>query len=309
MRVAALLLALASPVAADEDAILRAWTEWVGSYDVGRSSLAITFNGELVSDHGSGMRADEPVPLASLSKAITGACVLSLIDEGLLAEESQLSEVFADRPDMVGNAGEVTVFDLLTQTSGLDYDRTQSVANPTLWGASDMHDQITALAVQRPLGAPDFFYNNENYAALGSIIMQVTGQSVEQACAPRVLQGLETAAPNRRTGGSLAWGGWEMSVADYASFAASLKVDDNWPAMPVGGGAYYGPGVFLRDSNDGTNLWHFGGFCLLGLGDHGTYFFVLENGWGVVVSYDICASAEQAIALDNSLSRAAYGLE
>ncbi|WP_375279328.1 serine hydrolase domain-containing protein [Pseudooctadecabacter sp.] len=288
---------------------MQAWEEWLVTNDVTQSALAITKDGILLSDHGRGMQADDAVPLASLSKAVTGACVLALQDEGLLEVSDTLDTVFAATPDRVGQGGDITIDALLTHTSGLDFDRTQTVLNPSLWGASDMHDQIADLALARPLGAAEFFYNNENYAVLGSVIMQVTGQSVAEACAPRVLAGQPTAAPDRRTGGGLAYGGWSMSVEDYAAFTATLAPDDDWPGAPVGGGAYYGPGVLVRDMQNGTNLWHFGGFCLMGLGDYGSYFYVLENGWGVVVWYDICASGAQAVALDNALARAAYSGE
>lgn len=305
MRWAAVLLALAAPVAADEAAIEAAWRDWVADTGVTQSTLAISKDGVVLGSYGIGRAADDPMPLASLSKAITGACVLTLIDEGAFGLGTSLGVVFQDRPDLLGQGADITIESLLTQTSGLHVDRTQSLLNPTLWGAGDMHDQITTLALERDLGPLEFFYNNENYAVLGSAIMEITGETVQDACSPRVLAGLESAAPNGRTGGSLAWGGWEMSVADYARFAATLDLSDDWPKAWLGG-ASYGPGVFVRDTAQGTNIWHFGGFCLLGLGDHGSYFYVLDNGWGVAVAYNKCLSGPEARALDNTLAAAAY---
>lgn len=230
MRLAALTLALAGPVAADEAAIVQAWQDWVAEHDIGRSALAVAQDGRIVATHGIGMRAIDPVPLASLSKAITGACVLSLIEEGRVQGETPLKTVFGKRPELLGQGAAITIDALLTDSSGLDYDRTQTVLNPALWGAGDLHDRISALALGRTPGSAIFFYNNENYSVLGSVIMEVTGQSVEDACAPRVLQGLDTAGRHGRTGGGLAWNGWQMTVVDYARFAATLEWSDDWPS-------------------------------------------------------------------------------
>lgn len=307
MRWLALLCALATPVAADEAAIEAAWRAWVADVGATRSSIAITRDGQVVARHGIGMDADAPAAVASLSKAITGACVLSLIEDGAFAYETPLDEVLAGRVDIIGQGGDITVQQLLTHTSGLNYDRTQTLLNPTLWGGRDMHEHFAMLALQRPVGRPDYYYNNENYAVLGTVISEVTGLTVEDACRPRVLMGLETAAPDGRTGGGLAWGGWSISMADYARFAASLNVTDDWPGVPFGGGVYYGPGVYLRDTDIGVNLSHFGGYCIIPPLNHGAYFNVLDNGWGVAVSYNICSNPTQSIALNDTLVAAQRG--
>ncbi|WP_235000605.1 serine hydrolase domain-containing protein [Pseudooctadecabacter jejudonensis] len=300
---------MATPAVANEDAIKAAWLDWLGAGGIGQSALAITYQGAVVSVHGSGMSADRPVPIASLSKAVTGACVLSLIDDSILSYDTTLGEAFSDRPDLLpagqSEQAAITVEALLTHTSGLDFDRTQSVINPVLWGGGDIDDRITALALARPLGAPVFFYNNENYAILGRVIAEATGQPVADVCRARVLDGLTSAGPDPRNGGALAWGGWNMTVVDYARFATRLTPQKDWPSTPLNGGAQYGPGVFVRDTDLGTNIWHFGAFCVLGLNDFGSYFYVLDNGWGVAVWYDVCVSTAQALALDGGLARAA----
>ncbi|MEL6957882.1 MAG: serine hydrolase domain-containing protein [Pseudomonadota bacterium] len=272
---------------------------------VTRSSIAIAHNGAIVASYGIGRAADEPVPVASLSKAVTGACVAALVDERVLSYDTRLGDLLADRPDLLGVGDDIEIGSLLTHTSGLRPDQTQSVLNPTLWGAADMHDQFATLALSREPGENSFFYNNENYAVLGAVIMHVTGESVEDACGSRVLPGLESASADARMGGGLAWGGWTISVADYTRFVAGLSPINDWPRAALGE-ISYGPGVFIRPTPDGQNHWHFGGFCLWGFGDHGAFFVALDNGWTITTQYDVCLSGEQSRDLSIRLSNAAY---
>lgn len=307
MRWIAVLFALAIPAAADEAALEAAWRGWVEESEIARSSMAVTKDGDVVGTFGIGGDAQDPAPLASLSKAITAACILALIDEGQLRNDSPLSEVFSAQDGLVGNGGAITIDALLTHTSGLNFDRTQTVLNPTLWGGGDLHDTVTKLALGRSLGPGDFFYNNENYAVLGRVIMEITGESVEDACRPRALSGLDSAALNGRSGGASAWMGWEMSVSDYARFANRIEVAQNWPFIHIGDGDFYGPGILFNTSPRGVTIWHSGAFCVLGLRGYGSYFFVLDTGWGAVVTYDRCIDQDELNSLIASLSAATRG--
>lgn len=306
MRWLACLALLASQAGAEEAAIEQAWRGWVDAVGATRSVLAVTKDGAIVGQFAIGMDVDDSVPVASLSKAVTGACVLALEREGLLARDAELGDVIGDRPDLIGQGARITLVSLLTHTSGLDIDETQSISHPALWGAQDMHDEVARTALARDPGPPEFFYNNENYAVLGSVIKHVTGQSVEAACAPRVFGQATTARPHPRVGGALAWGGWQMTMEELATFFASLEDETSWPAAPLGGGVSYGPGVLMRDTGQGTNLWHFGAYCMNGLFDLGAYAHLLDNGWGVAVTYNACVDEAQAIRLSTELAQAAY---
>lgn len=296
----------AGPVAGDEVAIESAWRNWAGTVGATRSVLAVTRDGALVGQFAIGMNAGDPVPVASLSKAVTGACILALEREGLLDRGATLADVFAERPDLIGQGAQVTLAQLLTHRSGPDIDETQSVSHPALWGASDMHDAVTRTALARDLGPPDYVYNNENYAVLGSIIKQVSGETVEDACGPRVLGGAADAGPHARVGGALAWGGWQMPVADLALFFSTRDGAADWPQTALGDGVSYGPGVLMRDTGQGTNLWHFGAYCMNGLFDMGAYAHALDNGWSVAVAYNVCIDPTQAASLSQTLARASY---
>ena len=60
------------------------------------ASLAVAEGGTVLGSFGYGARRpDEPAPVASLSKAITAACVGTLVDAGRLSYDTPLSEVLA----------------------------------------------------------------------------------------------------------------------------------------------------------------------------------------------------------------------
>ncbi|KPP86181.1 MAG: putative beta-lactamase [Rhodobacteraceae bacterium HLUCCA08] len=309
MRVVLAAVALlAAPLAADEAAMLSAWRSWVERTGIEASSIAIGSGGVVLARDGIGMAPDAAAPVASLSKAITAACVLALVDEGALQLHDRVGALLHDRPDLVtpGTPGaEIRVDELLTHTSGLAYDGTQTPLNPTLWGGPDDHDKLTRAALAEPIGERVFFYNNLNYAVLGSLIMDLTGTSIEAACRPRVLTGLQSAAPNRRMGGGLAWLGWEISAPDYLLFLMSLDPAAKWPRRATGGDYDYGPGLFLHDSEAGREFWHSGAVCLVRPMDLGAVARRMDDGWAYVVTYDACLSDGALRDLDQSISDAA----
>lgn len=303
----AVFLLWALPLAADENAIRDAWRAWAERTGVEATSIAIGRDATVLLRDAIGMEPDAAVPVASLSKAITGACILALIDEGALQLHDRTGALLRDRPDLVtqGSPGaDIRVDELLTHTSGLGYDGTQTPFNPTLWGGADDHDKLTRAALAGPIGERVFTYNNLNYAVLGSLIMELTGTSVEEACRPRVLPGLTSAAPNRRMGGGLAWLGWEISAADYLRFLMSLDPAAKWPRRPTHLRADYGPGLFLRDTEAGREFWHTGAVCMVGPIDLGAVARRMDNGWAYVVTYDTCLSEAALNDLGRSLGDA-----
>src|SRR5262245_16161969 len=54
---------------------------WMQRHGVSRGLFAISRRGRIVHDKGFGMPADAPVPVASLSKAVTAVCVATLVQQ------------------------------------------------------------------------------------------------------------------------------------------------------------------------------------------------------------------------------------
>ncbi|MGB3554715.1 MAG: serine hydrolase, partial [Jannaschia sp.] len=90
-------LAVAPPAAAQTedraDRIVAAWTEWVEAGGTAASTIAVLHAGELVAEQGIGTAPDTPMPLASLSKAVTAACLAKLSGEGVLRMDATLGDL------------------------------------------------------------------------------------------------------------------------------------------------------------------------------------------------------------------------
>lgn len=119
--------------------------------------------------------------IGSMTKAFTALLIVQLVEEGLLAFDMPVSDLFPDYPR--GDA--ITLHHLLSHASGLpDYlgvvDETESYDPEELVGA----------VMDAPLNfdpGTAFEYSNTNYAALGVIIEAVTGQTWAEALSDRIL--------------------------------------------------------------------------------------------------------------------------
>ena len=299
----AFVLAASGASAAGAEALEAAWRAWAADGGVRVSTFAVIRRGEVVRQAGIGGPAESPRPLASLSKAITGACVLSLRDAGRLRLTDTAGGVLGPQGyRMTEGAARITVAELLTHSSGLSEDSTQGRAAPLRAQGGDRTQAVAAAALARSPGAKAFVYNNENYAVLGAMIEAVTGQPAGSHCPARL--GLP-ARLSATYGGGAAWGGWEMSAPDFARFAAGLRPSADWPTVPMARGAVYGPGVIVLDGGArGQILTHTGSWCVLLGQSGGAYFFQVPGRRGVVVTWSGCQSEARLRALDEALAAA-----
>jgi CubicO group peptidase (beta-lactamase class C family) len=217
----------------------------------------------------------------------------------------------------------ITVAQLVTHTSGLAPDQTQAVMY--LWLDRDVDG--ADLASRRALGreaqagsAGTFFYNNENYAVLGQMIAAATGQTYEVACTQRVITpaGARSAGPSPRTGQTLPWGGWHMTLEDYARILdwgygpegsavgpqAAIASLARVPGLTSDGkGVGYGLGMFQLAKGTGYDVWHFGSWCYPLRHNVGSYAVRQVDGWRVVAAYDACVKSDAMRALFRAVSR------
>jgi len=219
---AATALALATPLAAQDSTaqdraaqVTAAFEGWLADNAIAEASIAVITNGTQPVTKGYGRDADAPVTLASLSKAITGACVAVLQQEGVFDLDSEISDLI-DAP-----TGSGSLPDFLSQTSGFQDDPTQGQPWHLAADRTPRHALASKLALDAPRGDATFRYNNANFAVLGALIDAVAQHDYFTDCRDLVLAplGITTAAPDPVWGPLGAWGGWEMSVGDYARFA------------------------------------------------------------------------------------------
>ena len=125
---------------------------------------------------------DTRFAIGSTSKQFTAAAIMSLVEEGRLALEDPLAEVF---PELPTSYHPITVRQLLIHESGVqrDFKAGHSLQGPEL---------LDALA-EAPLDfepGTGWNYSNTGFVLLGMIVERVTGQSLHEFLEARVFEPL-----------------------------------------------------------------------------------------------------------------------
>lgn len=305
------------------EAILSAWQNWAEALAIPNSAIAIGYNGQIVLMGGRGRDPRAPYPLASLSKAITAACVVDVMRENSLALDTPLGEL-NDAFTIAGvtipeGAKSITVASFMTHTSGLYPDLTQGTFLFNRHKARTNNAKISrnALSESGRRGTfGDYAYNNGNYAVLGALLEGLTGTDNVTSCRDRLFpQALRTTAGfNDEWISFAAMGGWEASAADYLGFVMQnfgpntpiAIAPFDTPHQQVADGIYYGTGTIFRHSDGQSTIWHTGAICNFGFFDQGSYFAQYPNGYAVMVNYDACGSGKRWRPLDEALYGAAH---
>ncbi|MDV6302890.1 serine hydrolase domain-containing protein [Rhodococcus cerastii] len=198
--------------------------------------------------------ADDPVRIASVTKAMVAAVVLQLVDEGKLELDQQVDELL---PGLLPRA--VTVRQLLDHTSGVpDYftgfDSAEQIAARANDAVTD--DELLAQAVAMPWTSEpgqEFSYANTNYVLLGKIIADLDGKSIGQSLQDRIFDPLEmtdTAYPTDSTLDADALHGYVLdngTYTDVTEYDASI-----WSAGAAVVSTVADMNTFFRGLFDGT---------------------------------------------------------
>ena len=293
--VIAAILGLAPAASAQDggvDGIDQAFTRWMKQHGIARGALAVARRDRLVFAKGyGGLKAEQRVLIASLSKAITGVCTAMLIQEGKLRFDSPLGELLDRGAKRYGDARDArlrraTVEQLLSHRTG--FSRTDG--DPAT--ASTLSDVLSRRAVTQAamydlvpgvlrstLGhepGARYEYTNASHLLLGVAIEALTGQSYEDYCATHVLepQGIESAALHPAWGVLGPFGGWNLSGPEYLAFLRAfapagplLSAETRrWMLSPSGKEIATGGPVFysllnVRPVSGGHNFFHAGGWA------------------------------------------------
>lgn len=274
------------------EAFTQALTAWAGKHDVKQAVVVVRRGGRTV--HQAGIGSADPSStylLASLSKAITGACVASLVRDGKLGFDTPLatalSRFFKQNGRPIDRRIErVTIAQLLTHRAGFSSSddgndpATKSAFQSYLANHSSRDTptpaylaSVLATGLKRDPGAQPA-YSNAGYLVLGGVIEEATGKSYEDYCREAVLKPAGAAGaldPVWKIMGS--YGGWRMAGADYLAFFEQLDParfkfgtrSRDWmlertgkPFGKASDASWYGLGVRLRDAGRGVEYWHTG---------------------------------------------------
>ena len=151
------------------------------------AALAISVNGKLTASRVFGVSdiaTNAPVSratlfrLGSISKFLTAAAVMHLVQRGKLRLTDKVAVLLTGRPELAGHLGTVTVEQLLNHTSGLP-DLTSSDLGELVTRNSTVSDKDVAGALQRPAPNPPgiaWSYNNVGYRLLSWVVEDSTGR-------------------------------------------------------------------------------------------------------------------------------------
>jgi D-alanyl-D-alanine carboxypeptidase len=230
-------------------------------------AVAVIQRGKVVFSRGYGkanlewntpMTADSVFRIASNTKTFTAVSVLLLVQEGGLSLDDKLSRFYPAFP----RAGEVTIRQLLTHTSGItSYDEIYR-GKPELAVARSMTEMTDFIARLEPLyrfePGTAYRYSNSGYYLLGGIVEKVSGVSLEQFMTERIfrkiglrhtaMDEIEDIVPRRAAG--------------YLRDPEKPGVFSNAPFIPH---TTPGPAGGLRSTVDDLARWHaalFGGELL-----------------------------------------------
>jgi CubicO group peptidase (beta-lactamase class C family) len=281
-----------APLSDTPEAFGTVFKAWAARHRIERGFVAVRRGGRIVHRSAvGGANPNAPVHLASLSKAITGACVATLIRDGKLAFDTPMSVALKGFMARAGGFGDprlarATVAELLTHRGGFGTRGQDPAIGPALVAYLKTHTArerpdpafLASVLKHRLVNAPGatFGYSNAGYLALGAIIEEATGKRYAPFCNDAVLASLGLDAelePSWRVMWS--YGGWRLSAEHYLAFLDLFDVDDQrlgtvaktWMLDPAGkteserAEMWYGLGTFVRKAGRGVSVRHFGSWA------------------------------------------------
>lgn len=282
---AAALAGTGAPCGAQTEGIEQAWRAWMSRYGQRSGGLVVIHGGQPVHEAAIGRDVGAPVPLASLSKAVTGVCIADLIERGRLSFDTPLSQALVRTLARVGQPADprlaaATVGQLLAHRAGFGKEDAANAPLAAYLRRSTARrtafDTQLKWILRRPLAyspGARYAYSNAAYLVLGAVVEEASGRDYEGYCRDTVLRPLGA----RDAGLDPAWrilssyGGWRMPLADYGRFYQAFAPGNPaigpperaWmmspPGKQVGGGVLYGLGTFVRPTRiGGGNFWHWG---------------------------------------------------
>ena len=202
------------------------------------AALLVVRDGRVLRDRGYGAYDENTVvPIASASKWLTAATMMTLVDEGRVSIDDPVSQYL---PEFTGVSGDATIRQLLSHTSGI-------AQADCIWSTSStLADCVAKVARAEPASAPGttFAYGNTSYSVAGRIIEVVTGESFEQAFEERIARPVGMSS----TRFDDAHGQFTANPVPAASGQSSLHDYGRYVQMIAAGGVIDGHRVLSSDS-------------------------------------------------------------
>lgn len=198
--VAAVAMPAGMAQAATTDPDTKKIEEYVSDY-MGKAgypgvSIAITKGRKVLLTSGYGhdstgaaMTAQTPMPVASVSKSFTALAVMQLVETGEVAMDEPVQTYLPDFSIADPRGSEITVRELLDQTSGITDGtlREKSLPQPRSLEGAELRARDATLAVDP---GSKFFYTNTNYHLAARLVEVVAGQPFSDYLRTHVLEPL-----------------------------------------------------------------------------------------------------------------------
>ena len=317
-----------------------AFKSWLNTNEIKDGALVVMRGDRVIGTFANGERtADLPVTVASLTKAITGACIAQLIDTDKLQLQDKLVDLLEKEFEPLGKPqdlriNQITISDLLRNRSGFSasVDYTQNGISQFLRRYSRLKknsqpqiDQVMRFELTADPGST-YHYANINWLLLGLVIEHISGKPYENYCYDTILKPLNLPISGLSPDWLMmsSYGGWQISAQDYAKFASQLARSVRERDGPVNrwliqlsneaGGAgksFYALGTNIRFTPNGRTLWHSGSWNVKTSGvdgfmdvSFGAYFASLNNGYTYVTNYSKGIQGKALGDLDRAMGTA-----
>ena len=243
----------------------------MAKWDIPGGAVAVVKDGKLLFARGYGyadvdthqpVQADALFRIASVSKPITSAAILKLVEEGKLSFDDHPFAILSDLTAPPGSTedprlADITIRHLLEHAGGWDRDASgdpmfmsSSIAAALGTEAPAETEDIIRYMRGQPLDfdpGSRYVYSNFGYAVLGRVIEKITGQQYEEYVKSTVLapMGISRMA----IGASLLSGRLDGEVKYYEEAGNTTSV------FPGGGSVPWPYGGFYLEAMDSHGAW------------------------------------------------------
>ena len=243
------------------------------------SALVVAVGGRLAFEYyADGFAGDATTDIWSSTKSVTSALIGIAIGDGLLTLDDRIGDLLGARIPAGADpaTADITVGNLLTMSSGWDWDGTVDYAN--LDNADDWAARTLSLPIVADPGET-FTYNSGNCHVMSVILQTVSGRTLREFAQERLFGpiGVEIddwlASPQGETAGGWglfltprqmasfgylmlnggAWDGEQIVPADWVTESTAFQIMPS-PTNDFGGGTGYGYYWWL-DEVAGYDAW------------------------------------------------------